>query len=672
MKKYCSIDFEFNNTNEKVLNLVSCALKLYPENIVKTFWLHKVDKDPLKKLILELIAEGRIFIAHQVVSEASCFYSLGINPTKALWFDSFLEFRCLTNHHWEWSCGKQLIDGKVKEVATPRPKWMRTEGESASKKLTHSYGQAVYKMLGIVIDSKEKEEVRDLIISRPEDFSPEDRDRILSYNASDVVHLHPVITAIFAAYKKALPRKEHGGLIKAMLLRGEAAARTAVIERIGYPVDVHATKNFADSVPHIMADIQRSINKAFPQQHPFTWDKKFNRYSQKSKPLYQYIKDLGLEETWMRTDSGNLSLSLEAWQQHFDYKHSYPEDILGAQMVRLLKTQQNLNGFRPSTGDKKTFWDAVGSDGFVHPWLNPYGSQASRFQPSATSFLFLKSAWMRSLAVPPPGMAIVGIDYKSEEFLIKGIEYHDKAMIRDYQAGDVYLAFGKASRYIPANGTKQTHPSQRQESKAAVLGMSYDMTKIGLAKKLTLDTGKLVTEDEAQQWIDRFQSTYPDQHTGAIEYKENYLGNGYTMLDDGWIMFGDNPNERSVGNFKIQGKGAEILRRAIKYSQEAGLAVIVPLHDANYFLIDSKDYAAIDTAADCMLQAFKDSFTEDKRKYADVQIDIEAWSSDYTEQTIITPGGRSVKLEKIHKDERSMDEYNKFSKYFEDPDYKSL
>lgn len=671
--KAIQLDFEYNDTSEEFYNLVCCSAILYPENIAYNFWLHKdpYDQEKLVKFLVD--HSDRVMFCWNGMAEGSAVYSLRLNPTRFKWIDLYTEFRMLANHNNRIACGKHYIDGKEVIIPPPKPKWMREEGEEGAKKLTFSLPQGVYKFLGKKIDTDRKEKMRQLIISKPNDFSRTERAEIMAYCESDTIYLGQLYEKMLEEYKKVIPREELPSLTQEMLLRGENTVRAAIIERGGYTIDVEATRNFSDSVPFILSDFQRDINSQFKDIRPFNFNRPKKAYSMNQNGLKDWIVSQNLDHKWMRTATKELSLALEAWTKYFDYKHDYPRGNLGAQIVRYLKTKQSLSGFMPPKKDKKSFWDYVGRDGVVRPYLNPYGSQSSRFQPSATSFLFLKSAWMRSLAVPPKGKMYVGIDYKSEEFLIKGITFLDKPMIKAYQTGDPYLAFAKDIKLVPKDATKKSHPAERNSSKSSILGISYDMTKIGLAVKLTADTGRVHTEEEAQQWIDDFNTAYIDQHLGSKAYVQDYRESGYAKLLDGWYMFGDNGNDRSVGNFPHQGMGAVILRRVIKYCQEAKINFTIPLHDAGYILCDIGDWSTVDKFAEIMKQAFKDSFPKEYQKYADVFLDIEAWSPEFlVEDEVLTPKRNKVKVERIHKDERDLKNYAQFSRYFGAPDWKEL
>lgn len=674
MRKWVEIDFEFNGTKEHDLNLVCCSLSLIHGNEKKEtreYWLHSFthNKQILAEELCKLDDEGYIFLAHAVSAEAASFISLGLDPSDFKWIDTFIEFRMLTNHNDELTYRDHYIDGKVITKKKPRPKWMQADGESSGGKLTHSLSQAVYVFLGIKIDTDHKTKMRDIIISCDEDLIEENKDDIQKYCTSDIEYLHPMLMKMVKHYKRKRIPKE--GLIENMLWRGETCARTAIIERTGYPFNYKQTQNFSRNVPSILKEIQKHINKTFPDIAPFVLDKKTRNFVRKEKPIKEWIKSQGLESKWRKTKTKNLSLSMDAFKDHFDYRHSYPEDCFGAQMVRLLHTKQNLNGFLPAKEGKSNFWDSVGKDRICRPYLNPYGSQSARYQPSATGFIPLKSAWMRTLIHPPKGKMIVSIDYKSQEFLIAARLSNDTKMLHAYATGDPYLEFGKQAKAIPMDGTKKSHPIMRQSCKSTVLGLSFSMTEFGLSKKLTTDTGKFVSEEEALNWVNLFNSTFYDHFIYKKQLIADYQRDGKLTLPDGWVMFGDNRNDRSVGNCPIQGFGSCILRKAIQLIQDESIDFIMPLHDAGYIMVDLNDWETVETFAVCMDKAFDHYFTEDQRKVK-VGLDCEAWGDGLQDGETTLDSGLKVKTEPFHVDERAQEEYNHFSKYFNPPDYELL
>lgn len=677
-KQLVSVDFEFCEVTEQFVKLVCCVLYIVGKD-PERFWLHgdKAGHKRLKQRLLSLQKDS-IFLSYAAVAEGRAFLSLGLDPAKFVWVDEFFEYRCLTNNNDKLLYGPQLVNGKVKNTRKPPPKWERTEEDSGSYfRPTHSLAEATFKLTGKTRDTDHKNAMRDLIISNPESFTSKQKKDILDYCEEDVLFLPEMLDKILEQYE-ALDIPLDFTLEQEMFLRGKYAALTAKIESIGYPIDTRQTLNLIKAVPSVIFMCQRDINEQFPDIKPFKWKPKESKYSWDQNATKEWLQNNVDINRWMRTDSGDLSLKLEAWERQFPFRHEYPRGNFAAQIVRYLKLKQHLGGFVPNKNG--SFWDAVGSDGRVRPYTNPYGAQSSRSQQSSRSFLFLKTAWMRSLCKPKKGKAICGIDYGSQEFLVsaliakwamnRGAETTNQ--IEAYRSGDVYLAFGKLIGLIPPEGTKATHKAQRDLCKSAVLGMSYLMSEIGLSAKLTADTGQEVSEAEAKQYINDFYEVFWELKEWQKFIQEEYKHKGHIKLSCGWYMFGDNDNFRSIVNVPIQGEGSSIMRKAVEFCDDAGLTVIMTLHDALYCEYDSDDLEAIDKFYDCMKRAFVYYF-EEKELASIIKQDPFCWSLDYEKDSeVVTPGGLRVPCSDIYIDERGVEEYEQFSKYFDDREENEL
>lgn len=644
------LDFEFNGTAERDLNLV-CATTLCNDEL-KEWWLHK--KAPFaSKMLTQYLYERRdhTLVAYSAEAEARSLLALGLDPIEFQWIDLFLEYRMLQNHNHDLLYGKQLIEGKVKRCFV--------FGEKGRQNLA----ACVYKMLGKIIDTAHKDAMRAIIISADEVAIEENKKDIQDYCTSDVIHLPALLSAISRYYPKVIPQNQLHLLPDEVRLRGEYAARTAKMLQLGYPVNLEWLNNFSGNVQEVLNTCRRDINRQFPDNPPFKFIKRTNSFSLTEKVVKDWIEKTHGAEDWKKTDGGGISLALEAFTEKYHYSHDYPEGHMPAQMIRYLKLKQAMNGFNPNA--EKTIFDSLGTDGRIRAHLNPYGAQSSRSQAKSTSFIFLKPAWQRSMVQPPRGRALASIDWSSVEFLLSALLSQDRKMLAAYASGDVYLAFGKAIGWIPKEGTKKTHKFERDVCKSLVLGLSYMMSKYGLARKLSDDTGKVFTEDEAQDLVEQFEETYADFTEWRKNYIESYEDNRHVRLPCGWYMFGDNDNFRSVGNVGVQGISASILRRAVKLCQERGLDVIFTLHDAIYIEYDSHNLSAIDTLKECMDEAFVHYFTGDMREKAKmIRCEAETWSPDYETKKVATPKGFEVAMEAVHIDERAVKEYHLFSKYF--------
>lgn len=684
------IDFEFSKSKERKMRLWCCVCYKLDVNwkVIETrrFWL--LDDEWEYDNLVHYIEQNKdaVFIGFSNVAEGRSFETLGLDPVKFNWIDLHIEWRHITNHNNRMSCGNHLVNGRVKYIPYPKPKWERREGEKGASKLKHNLVECTYKLTGEVRSVTEKDEIRDYIISNPPTVTKSKMKKVLDYCEEDVVLLPTIFKAMIEEYKRLLGNKfKKEKLFKEMLERGRYAALTSIRESVGYPINNEHVQNFTNAVDYLLQDLQREINQLFPEIMPFKWIKKEQRYSWTYANTAKWLIDNGYSKDWMLTDTYDrdrkklpkgeklpvdeyLSMALEAWQEKFPFKHSYPADNFGAQIVRYLLLKQNLNGFKsnPEKG-KKSFWDYVGSDGRVRPYMGIYTAQSSRSQPAATGFMFLKPAWMRAMVEPKPGMAMASIDYGSEEFFISALLSEDPNMINAYLSGDVYLYFAKLAKAVPWEGKREDFEKIRDLFKSTTLGISYLMTKWGLALKLTQDTGIPHTEDQAQDLIDKFYDAFATFSEWQQEDIENYLAGTPMVLPDGWTMWTDNINHRSAANSRIQGWGAMIMRKADFLCYEAGIYIPFTLHDALFTEFKSDDLSAVDKMADAMRDAFVHYFPKKLQHYAEkIKLDITVWSPDYEEGTILTtPGGRKVKTQKRYVDKRAVEYYEKYKYYLE-------
>lgn len=661
--KYAYIDFEFNRVTHPRVNLVCCALGV--DGVTEKYWLHNDSSSMLElKIRLKILGEqGYTFISYSVEAEARSFHSLGLDPTKFKWLDLFLEWRMLLNHNIHLEYGMHLNeDGEPHKV-------------SFGKGSPHyGYAGAVFRLLNERVDTAHKTKMRDLIISDPDTFTDEQKEAILNYCSSDIKYLPRLQARMYEETQKMLGKKGMKDYVSHTQLRGEYAARTGVMVDLGYPIHVEWVRNFSRSVEDILTEIIEDILEQFPDLQP--WRKEKNKgYVMSQSVLRSWIVAQKLPE-WELTDGGKsgvrqLSLSLEAWTKYFNYSHEFPRNNFGSQMVRYLKAKQSLYGFvearTPSSTKKKKkkFWDAVGPDGRVRPYFGIYGAQSGRSQPSSTGFIPLKSAWMRSMISPPTGYALASIDWSSEEFLLSALISKDPKMLAAYETGDVYLAFAKEIGLVPKDGKREDYQFERDVCKSTVLGLSYLMTNIGLAIKLTADTGKLHTEDQAEQLVQAFAAAYDIFAEYREEIVDNYRNvDNHLILPCGWAMGPDNRNHRSIANMPIQGMGSSIMRKAVALAQDAGLDVVYTLHDALTIQYRLHDYAAIDKLAECMDEAFRYYFPKHLQKRATCRLDANTWSLEYLDGKITTPKGMPVAVQSVYVDKRGKKEYEKFSKYF--------
>lgn len=546
MSKFAYLDFEYTHSSEEKMTVVCVSVRF--DSRKESYWLLNIlHRELFIDLLCYLERENYTLVSYNNEAEASSLISLDFDPLRFQWIDLFAEYRYLQNHNKDLLYGKQYIDGRVKSLVP-------FAGEVGKQNLS----AACYKLIGKMIDSERKDKMREILIAGDLEEIEANKKEILEYCESDVEYLPLMLKKIMDLYRQKIPKKEELALLpKEARWRAETFVRTAKMVRKGYPVNVEWARNLASNVPNLLLECVQDINSQFPNNKPFRFEK--GKYVQDTKVLRQWIIDNKLDKDWPLTDGGKsgkkqLSLALESWEDRFPFRHDFPRGNFGAQIVRYLKLNQQLRSFNIKSGkDSKTFFDTIGSDDRSRAYLNPYGSQSGRYQPGSTGFLFLKSAWMRSMCQPKPGRLMGGIDFSSQEFLLSAIISKDKKMYDAYCEGDVYLYYAKGIGLVPKDGTKKTHPHERDLCKSTVLGLSYLMTKIGLSKKLTADTGKFVSEDEAQKLVDGFDRLFPDFTRWKEDFIQGYWISRRVKIPDGWTMWGDNKNKRSVANCPIQG-----------------------------------------------------------------------------------------------------------------------
>jgi DNA polymerase I-like protein with 3'-5' exonuclease and polymerase domains len=207
--------------------------------------------------------------------------------------------------------------------------------------------------------------------------------------------------------------------------------------------------------------------------------------------------------------------------------------------------------------------------------LSAFRSRTGRNQPSNSRFIFGTAVWLRSLIKPAPGFAVAYIDWSQQEFGIAAALSGDRLMQAAYRSGDPYLEFAKQAGAVPADATKASHKTEREQFKACVLAVQYGMGASALAQRIgqpEVVAGKLLhlhheTYRDFWRWV-----------TAAVDHAMLH-GNLWTTF--GWRVSTDtNPNPRFLQNFLMQANGAEMLRLACCLAVEAGITVCAPVHDA--------------------------------------------------------------------------------------------
>jgi DNA polymerase I len=360
---------------------------------------------------------------------------------------------------------------------------------------------------------------------------------VLSYCAGDVAALERLFTAM--APMIDWPRA---------LLRGRYMTAAAAMEFHGVPVDVETLArlrhHWTDIKDRLIVDIDRDYGV-------------YDGRTFKADRFAHWLASNNIP--WPLLESGRLALDDDTFRQQ----------------AKAHPSVSPLRELRSAMSELRLQDLAVGRDGRNRIILSAFRARSGRNAPSNSKFIFGPSVWLRSLIKPPPGHAVVYLDWKQQEFGIAGALSGDAAMVAAYQSGDPYLAFGKQAGVVPADATKATHGPQRELFKQTLLGVQYGMEADALAARIGQPT--IV----ARNLLRAHRETYSTFWRWSNAAVDQAMLTGRLNTVYGWtVHVGENPNVRSLRNFPMQANGAEMLRLACCLATERGIEVCAPIHDA--------------------------------------------------------------------------------------------
>lgn len=382
----------------------------------------------------------------------------------------------------------------------------------------------------------EKQEWRELAV-RGGPFSEAERDGLLEYCQQDV-HATTVLL-------RSMAKHIH---IPHALIRGRYMQSIARMEQNGIPLDtdllVELTEKW-DGIKTALIDTTDNHN-VYPD----------GAFSEKQFERLLAAKRIA----WPRLPSGRLELTDDVFRKQ---AQAHPAVIAPYHELRASLSRLKLSSL------------SVGPDGRNRTMLSPFRSDTSRNQPSNSKFIFGPSTWIRGLIKPPPDRFIAYIDWSQQELGIAAALSGDKKMMEAYLSGDPYLRFAQMAGAVPDHATKQTHPAERAAYKVCMLAVQYGMGSNSLSQQL----GK--TRHDANRLLQAHKDTFPDYWRWNRRILDQGFGSGQLKTTFGWQRFvASDAKPASVGNFPVQGNGAEMLRLAIIKMHEAGIQLAAPIHDA--------------------------------------------------------------------------------------------
>ncbi len=386
------------------------------------------------------------------------------------------------------------------------------------------------------IEALEKESMRQLVL-RGGPWTQEERGALLDYCESDVVALARLLEKMAGIID--LPRA---------LLRGRYMKAAAEIENLGTPIDNVALA--------ILQEQWKGIQDVLIQEIDVDY-RVFEGRTFKSGHFQEYLIRNNI--SWPRLESGALDLGDDAFRE----------------MARVHTQIAPLRELRVALSQMRLAKLAVGYDGRNRCLLSAFRARTGRNQPSNSSFIFGPSVWLRGLIRPNPGYGLAYLDWSQQEFGIAAALSGDPNMLAAYESGDPYLAFAKQAGAVPADGTKDSHPREREQFKACVLAVQYGMGEASLASRIGQPPSF------ARELLSLHRETYRTFWRWSDRAVDYAMFHGKLCTTFGWqVHTGTKPNSRFLRNFPMQANGAEMLRLACCYAVERGIRVCAPVHDA--------------------------------------------------------------------------------------------
>ena len=679
--KTLQFDSEFKNSRNPFVTPLCAVVRI--EGVDHRFWFPE-DTDRFKGLWLKWMDQGLTIVSYFCSAEARFLLALGFTAQQIVswtWADPFVMWKMLTFSR-KYKYGRQIQiskSGEIVWVTTTPPlskedeeSWDEDDdgvmhkhaGNSAHKAVGYGLLDAVANRLGIDGNAIRKDQMRKVILET-EALSPEQRQSVLDYCASDVAFLLDLLKDLYRELHTVTSGKFTLTNLQDLSLY---TACCGIMENYGIPFAVGKARHLGANY----REIDNALIEACNEHYPFYTKRKATKkertegagatvWAETDAALDNFVNAKGLADTWPKSTTGKFQRTKEVLKDFSGdpYIDAYHHTRTARQQIKY---------FRPA-GISKIMGN-VGPDGHIRILLSPYGSKTGRNQPSvAQGFIYGMSTWFRPL-IEDATDSIVGADFSAEEIALQGYVSGDENFLKSYQDGDPYAWFSRYTGVMQANAIKKGdifvdedsgQPLSAEEQalckgirntfKALVLGVGYGMGLDKLATRLTAARVKNLTKDEqnilrsalinpadpalaaqAEEIMsdvrvygkDALRSlpdsqkafTYKNYHTTTFSeywrWREStisqYRSNGYLMLPDGWCLIEDDKTtENTVANFPVQGLGTTLLRKAVVSCIRAGLRPFAPLHDCIY-LLSSKGSEERDKQllVDCMRKAVVD------------------------------------------------------------------
>lgn len=262
------------------------------------------------------------------------------------------------------------------------------------------------------------------------------------------------------------------------------------------------------------------------------------------KQILQFFRDNNIN-----LDSTNVSVLTEQVKKHPIIKE-------------ILEYRKPAKG--SSTYGIRWIDEYVEDNDLVYASWNQMGARSGRMSCSSPNLQNIPTRTepvYRECFIAEDNHSLIISDWSSQEPRITAFFSQDEKLIDIFRSGkDIYVSVG----YHVFDEVFDEKDPRRKDMKALVLGLTYGMTKYGLASKINVPEGKDAVE-YAQHLIDRFMYKFP----GVKKYIDSKIKQaysiGYVTTIYGrkcWISPYEKGIERDAPNYPVQGSAADAMKLA--------------------------------------------------------------------------------------------------------------
>jgi hypothetical protein len=359
-----------------------------------------------------------------------------------------------------------------------------------------------------------------------------------------------------------------------------SAKAVALIQAKGIPFDMYFWNLIQENKHAIIGELRRRFDPSYNDDEPI-----FSPEGEFSYARFEaWLVRSGIP-FWPRLDSGKLDLDGDVFRMM-----SYFPGIAG------------LHALRDTINFISKAKLPIGHDGRNRPSLFPFGAASGRNAHAKS--IFNAQAGMRSLIVFSPNVIGAYLDWRTQEVGIAAAESDDPNLKRDYASGDYYHALARQNGFTddpdPVRWKKNpTNGDVRQRMKSLSLGVNYGIGVVSLARGL--NRHPLI----ASAWIEKHKQEYSRYWEWRAEVIQRAMLERRIETSHGWpLHLSTSPNQRTLGNYKMQGGGAEMLRWATVQLCEAKIVPCMLVHDG--ILFEESDREKLEHAKEIMLKAGRD------------------------------------------------------------------